>query len=243
MPSSLFNQVAPLLRLILKFVYSGGKHQCPCCESNLRKFADDSEICPVCGSGKRQRLQWLVLDRKFTFFDSDADVLDIAPMQYFQDYCLQHSSLKYLSADLNSELAMDKIDLTAAPYPDCSFDFILCSHVLEHIPDDRAAMMEMYRLLRPAGIALIQVPLQDQPTYEDVSITNPLQRTTHFGQADHVRIYGSDITQRLRNVGFSVISETCADLFPLSELEYFSLDEKDIIFTAKKPENDQINSG
>ncbi|MCK5345134.1 MAG: methyltransferase domain-containing protein [Candidatus Heimdallarchaeota archaeon] len=243
LPSSIFNQVSPLLRSILKFVYIGKKHQCPCCESNLRKFADDREICPVCGSGKRHRLQWLVLDRKFTFFDSNADVLDIAPMQYFQNYCLQRSSLKYLSADLSSELAMDKIDLTATPYPDSSFDFILCSHVLEHIPDDRAAMKEMYRLLRPTGIALIQVPLHDQPTYEDASITDPLQRTIHFGQADHVRIYGSDITQRLRNVGFSVISKSCDDLFPRSELKYFGLDETETIFTAKKPKYDQINSG
>jgi SAM-dependent methyltransferase len=88
---------------------------------------------------------------------------------------------------------------------DGSFDLILCSHVLEHVPDDGAAMAELRRVLAPGGLCLVLTPYRPEvTTYEDPGITSPLDRMVAFGQQDHVRIYGNDLTDRLRGAGFEV---------------------------------------
>jgi SAM-dependent methyltransferase len=96
------------------------------------------------------------------------------------------------------------MDLTDIQYPDGAFDIVMVSHVLEHIPDDRRAMRELRRVTSPGGWALLQVPLRDGPTLEDPSITDPDERVRAFGQADHVRMYGPDIAERLTQGGFRV---------------------------------------
>ena len=92
------------------------------------------------------------------------------------------------------------------PFDDASFDWILCNHVLEHIPNDTKAMQELYRVLKPGGIALLQVPLESnrKETFEDDSIVNKAERTKVFGQYDHVRVYGKDYFDKLRQTGFEV---------------------------------------
>ena len=87
-----------------------------------------------------------------------------------------------------------------------AFDTIICSHVLEHVPADAKAMSELFRVLRPGGVAIIQVPYADDcaETDEDPSVTDPLERERRFGQFDHVRIYGRDFADRLRRAGFVV---------------------------------------
>src|SRR5690606_23253730 len=107
------------------------------------------------------------------------------------------------SADIQPGRAMLTLDLTSIDLPDEQFDVIFCSHVLEHIPDDKRAMEEMYRVLRIGGTAYIQVPIGTTATFEDLSITDPEARSAAFGQADHVRLYGTDIIQRLAGAGFS----------------------------------------
>ena len=129
---------------------------------------------------------------------------------------------------------MDKIDLTATTYHDSSFDFILCSHVLEHIPNDQQAMAEMYRILKPGGTTIIQVPLQDTPTYENPDIITAKERLIHFGQSDHVRIYGLDIKERLETAGFQIHVEKCSDIFSAREIDYYGLDKTEILFVGYK---------
>jgi SAM-dependent methyltransferase len=118
---------------------------------------------------------------------------------------------EYLSIDLDGP-AMRRMDLTALDLPDASKTLVWCSHVLEHIPDDRKAMREMWRVLRPGGLAVIQVPLRGPTTYEDSSITTPQERRKAFMQEDHVRIYGMDVAGRLQQAGFTVDARSALHL-------------------------------
>jgi SAM-dependent methyltransferase len=112
-----------------------------------------------------------------------------------------------LIVDLDSPLAMERCDITAIPEPDGAFDVVICNHVLEHIPDDRRAMRELRRVLRPGGLAVLQHPVQDRPdTYEDPGVVDPVERLRVFGQEDHVRIYGWDMLDRLRTAGFQDVA-------------------------------------
>jgi ubiquinone/menaquinone biosynthesis C-methylase UbiE len=117
---------------------------------------------------------------------------------------------------------------------DSSFDLILCSHVLEHVPDDRAAMRELNRVLAEGGLALVLVPYRpDVTTYEARSITSPLDRMVAFGQQDHVRIYGSDLADRLRKAGFEVDDRTTSELFDAAKVARCELDPAEHLFLCR----------
>ena len=133
-------------------------------------------------------------------------MLHVAPEQVFYQKFKQFQHWDYTTTDLYSPLADVVADIRNLPFEDQSFDLILCNHVLEHISDDRKAMIELYRVLKKGGTLIAQVPIDEnrQITFEDNSITDPGERTQVFGQYDHLRIYGQDYYQRLASVGFSV---------------------------------------
>lgn len=112
----------------------------------------------------------------------------------------------YLTADLESPLAKVRFDVQQIPFPDGSFDVVFCNHVLEHVPDDRAAMREIHRVMRRGGWGVLMVPVDEnrERTFEDDTITDPAERTRVFGQYDHRRVYGRDYADRLREAGFGV---------------------------------------
>jgi len=116
------------------------------------------------------------------------------------------TNLNYISADLDSSEAMIQMDITNILFQDNTFDVILCNQVLEHVVDDRKAMKELFRVLKPEGWCLINIPidLKREKTYENINITNPRIREHLFGQEDHVRIYGRDFIERLEKSGFDV---------------------------------------
>ena len=124
----------------------------------------------------------------------------------FKFLSLALENLDYTTTDLNSPLADVKADITAIPFDNDQYDLIICNHVLEHIPDDLKAMREIYRVLKPGGLAILQVPYEAdrETTFQDDTITDPKKRAEIFGQYDHVRVYGMDYFQRLESVGFRV---------------------------------------
>jgi len=130
----------------------------------------------------------------------------MAPEKAFISRLKKLPHLDYISCDLESPLAEVKADICDLPFADASFDWILCNHVLEHIPNDTKAMQELYRVLKPGGKALLQVPLNSNlaETFEDDSIVEKAERTKVFGQYDHVRVYGKDYFDKLRQIGFEV---------------------------------------
>jgi len=209
--------------------YYGHDHFCPVCGSHLSKFivkiADQQENarCPVCRCLERHRLDWLFFQKKTDLFDGRRKrMLHVAPENVFALKFKKIPYLHYVTADLNNPKAMCNLDITELPFADDSFDVIYCSHVLEHVPDDRKAIREFYRVTKTGGWALLQVPITAKHTIEDPSIKDPFERKRLFGQIDHVRRYGPDYAGRLREAGFKVRIFYARDLLT-SERDYYRL--------------------
>ncbi len=183
---------------------------CPFCEWEGRSFDSfgivprENAQCPRCKSLERHRLYYFFLKENLEK-DKRFKVLHFAPEKILTRFFRLYKNIMYVSADLDPEQALCTENITRLSFKDESFKFILCSHVLEHVEDDKNAMREMFRVLEPGGQALIQVPIsQRDETYEDPEITNPDDRKESFGQEDHVRVYGLDYKNRLEEAGFSV---------------------------------------
>jgi len=160
----------------------------------------------MCASRDRERLLYLFLLNKTNVFEKPLRLLHVAPEARVNDKLRQTAALDYLTADISSQHVMVEMDITQIQFPDDSFDAIICNHVLEHVVDDQKAMSELYRILKPGGWAILQVPLSAtlKRTYEDFSITSTEGREDAFGQGDHVRIYAEDYKDRLARAGFKV---------------------------------------
>jgi SAM-dependent methyltransferase len=157
------------------------------------------------------------------FDEQPKTMLHIAPEAMFATRLRKIPNLRYITADLLRHNVTERIDLTTIPHPNNTFDISYCSHVLEHIPDDYQAMRELYRVLKPGGWALIDVPITADITVEDPSITDPQERERLFGQHDHVRRYGSDVVERLQQAGFQVQKIFPTNLVPGEKLKYMGL--------------------
>jgi len=166
----------------------------------------ENALSPSTLSLERHRLLWLYLKNQTDFFSAKKKVLHFAPEQAFYKRFRNLNNLDYTTTDLNSPLADVKADICNLPFNDNEFDIIFCNHVLEHIPDDTKAMQELYRILKPDGMGFFQIPqdLSRAVTFEDDSITDKKERARIFGQYDHVRVYGRDYFDKLRNIGFKV---------------------------------------
>jgi len=210
-------------------LYRGRRFSCPCCNGRfrrLRKHRDRLNArCPACGSLERHRVLWLYLNNELRILDTDLSILHIAPEPVLATKLIARPNLRYTSGDIDPARAMMEMDITAIPVRDDSFDVVLCNHVLEHIQDDRQAMSELYRVLRPGGRAVMQHPVDCSraATYEDPTITTPQDRKRAFLQEDHVRIYGRDLTQRLEETGFAVTVDRVRDRMPDHLQRYHAL--------------------
>jgi SAM-dependent methyltransferase len=161
--------------------------------------------CVHCGALERHRLVWLFFQKNTDLFDGKPKkMLHVAAEPCFERIFKQRLGDNYLTADLFNPRAMVKMDICDIQYPDESFDVIYCSHVLEHVLDDKQAMSEIFRVLKINGWAILNVPITSEKTYEDSSLVDPEERLKAFGQEDHVRRYGPDYIERLRGSGFTV---------------------------------------
>jgi SAM-dependent methyltransferase len=187
----------------------GDAHECPCCGGTYSRFIrrSDSLLCPGCRSLERQRTLWLYLRDELRIEDSRARVLHLAPEAPLHARLSAIPTLGYETADIEARPLVDRtVDARRLPDADDSLDLIICSHVLEHIPEDVQVASEFARVLVSGGTALIQVPVDPsrEQTYEDASIVTPEAREREFGQHDHVRVYGRDVAQRLAAGGLTV---------------------------------------
>lgn len=232
--------VSPSYRQVRKmyrsFKYGGEGVYCPICENNFSSWLhqEDTGTCPRCESQTRHRLLWLFLKQRSQILDRKTKLLHFAPEECLQNKFRSLPNLEYVTADLSAPGVDVKTDITNLVFADNSFDAIACCHVLEHIPNDRDAMQQLLRVLRPQGIAYIQIPYRkDQPTDEDLTITDPVEREKRFGQFDHVRVYGFDFKERLQSVGFQVTEEYYAQQLDLSSQHRYGLWD-DVIFRCVK---------
>ncbi|MEM7555688.1 MAG: methyltransferase domain-containing protein [Cyanobacteria bacterium P01_A01_bin.84] len=231
---------------VQSITYAGNEYTCPCCNSSFRTFLPAginqraNAECPKCFSLERHRLLWLYLKNCTNLLSDNLKVLHFAPE--FQLYKLINKlpNIDYLTADLSAPRVMVNIDITDIPFDDNSFDVILCNHVLEHIPDDAKAMKELYRVLKPGGWSILQVPLDNnlEETLEDPNIVSEEDRLKFYGQKDHVRQYGLDYKNRLEEAGFKVNVENYIEQLGATVTEKYRLisednNSEDIYFCSK----------
>lgn len=208
----------------------GFRYRCPICGGWFRKLLSHGpgrpgSVCPRCGSMERQRHLYLWLSEHTDFLSAPHRVLHWAPEGCLVGAFRDRGNLRYETADIDPAHSPDHVvDITATGLADASYDVMLCSHVLEHIPDDRAAMREMFRLIEPGGWLVAQVPLYaGDTTVEDPGLDDPGERRRRFGQADHIRIYGRDFYDRLREAGFEVELHRFRDEIPERKRRRYAL--------------------
>ncbi|WP_170124350.1 class I SAM-dependent methyltransferase [Breznakibacter xylanolyticus] len=256
-----FRRIIPLsVKTALKRIYYFG-NSCICnvCHSRLRYFRPaglahevidelmiiggglyEHDICPVCLSSYRQRSLMLYL-QKNKLIRNYASVLHIAPEVGLYRALKKNISGQYVCGDFDPQLyaeidSMVKIDVTKIAFPDNYFEFILCNHVLEHIPADLTAMKDIYRVLAIGGTAILQVPISLllSETREGNGFENEEQRISLFGQKDHVRVYAMDYVNRLKSVGFLVSMVPVNSLIDSGNDGKMHLDEREILFVCSK---------
>lgn len=245
-PRPLLIRLSYIIRPILAFVLKGNTYTDPIDGKSFRTFLPygygtqrNNVLSPSTLSLERHRLLWLYLQHETDFFSAETEtnsaqrkkVLHFAPEQAFYKRFKKMRNLDYTTTDLNSPLADIKADICNLPFKDNSYDIILCNHVLEHIPNDTKAMQELYRVLKPNGMAILQIPqdLNREKTFEDDSITDPKERAKIFGQYDHVRVYGRDYFDKLRSIGFKVDEVDYTSTLTKQDVEKYCLAKDEII--------------
>ncbi len=230
---------------IVSILYRGNKYECPSCGTKYRKLlpygrveSRANALCPSCLTLERHRLLLLFLKERTNFFTDKLKVLHVAPEYPFIERFDQLPNLDYITGDIESPLAKVKMDVHDIPFEENTFDAVICNHVLEHVESDYKVMGEFLRVLKPGGWAILQCPIDYslEETYEDPSITDPLEREKAFGQDDHVRMYGRDYGKRLQKGGFEVTEDKFAE--ELGDLATrYCIQKEEIIYFCRKPLN------
>jgi len=219
--------------------HRGDAVHCPICEHSFDRFKDATNranaLCWRCGSAERHRAQWLLFTRRPELLGGVRSLLHFAPEWALRHLLERMRGLRYVTADLYHEDVDLRLDLMALELPDDSFDAVLCSHVLEHVDNDAAAMRELARVTAPGGWCLVMVPLDlgRDTTYEDPAITTPEGRVAAFWQFDHVRLYAADIGVRLTAAGFAVERIRPGEEFGAETLRRCRIDEADDLWLCR----------
>jgi len=202
-----------------------------------RKPPRENALCPNCLSLERHRLIWLYLRDRTEFFSIPMKFLHIAPEICFINRFEKLSNIEYITGDIESPLAKVKMDIMNIPFGENTFDAVMCNHVMEHIEDDINAMKEVYRVLKPGGWDIMQVPFMGmnlETSFEDPDVLSPSDRLRVFGQEDHVRIYGKDYGRRLEKGGFKVTEDDYVMKMPSDLVHKYALAPDEIIYFCKK---------
>lgn len=248
-------------------MFSGGRHfYCPVCNRRVWRFRllrdwyfvkwqEHGHIhsifametlnivaygCPHCGAADRSRLYALYFKKQFSRMDITKrySFLEFGPSGPLSAALRKQPLLNYRSSDLFLDNVDDRVDITDMPvYKNCSIDIFLCSHVLEHVEDDRKAMAELYRILKPGGWGIVMAPilLTLENVYEDASIKSEADRWKHFQQGDHVRLYSKQgFIRRLEDAGFKV-NQFGIDYFGADVFEKHGIDPRSVLYVVEKP--------
>ena len=229
-----------VVRPIISWYLRGDKFTDPIDGRSFRKFLPygygkqrENALSPSTLSLERHRLMWLFLKDNTNFFTATKKfkVLHIAPEQCFLDIFRKQQNLNYITSDLESPIADVKADICDLPFKENEFDVVFCNHVLEHISNDTKAIQELYRVLKPGGFGIFQIPqdLSKAITFEDSTITDSKERAKLFGQYDHLRVYGRDYFNKLRSIGFKVDEVDYTKKITLDKIEKYCLMKNEIL--------------
>jgi predicted SAM-dependent methyltransferase len=260
-PRPILIRLSYIARPILAFLLKGNTFTDPIDGRSFKMFLPygygnqrNNVLSPSTLSLERHRLLWLYLKNETDFFQSELDsdssfkqpksfklrdtetsstlkVLHFAPEQEFYKRFKKQTNIDYTTTDLLSPLADVKADICNLPFENNTYDIIFCNHVLEHIPDDTKAMQELYRVLKPGGMGIFQIPqdLNRATTFSDDTIVDQKERAKIFGQYDHVRVYGKDYFDKLRSIGFKVVEENYTHKISPELVEKYCLAKGEII--------------
>lgn len=246
LPRPLLIRLSYVFKFFAPLIYKGNNVECPVCERSFRKFLSygsniahrDNVLCPYDLTLERHRLMWLYLRDHSDFFTKEnIKVMHIAPEQCFHKTFQKQKNLDYTTGDLVSPIADLHFDLHEIPLEDDQYEVIFCNHVMEHVEDDLRCMQELYRIMKPGGWGIMQVPIDSNrdETYEDSSITTPEEREKHFWQYDHVRLYGNNYPKRLAEAGFNVESFDIKKHISTEQLERYRLQKNELLYVVSKP--------
>ncbi|MCD8073002.1 MAG: methyltransferase domain-containing protein [Alistipes sp.] len=242
-PRRTLQRVVHLVTPLAALFYAGSRYRCPVCGHGVRKMLPygystirGNALCPSCLSLERHRLMWVYLKRETGFFRSCPLTLHIAPERCFLKKFEKELGELYITGDLESPLAKVKFDVQDIPFGDDTFQVVFCNHILEHVEDDRRAMRELYRIMKPGGWGIFLSPVVRHlaQTREDPSLDTPEKRYLAYGQGDHMREYGEDYPERLREAGFEVEAIEYARTLPPQEVDHYLLGD-DTIYLVRKP--------
>lgn len=196
----------------------------------------ENVFCPQCGSKNRERLVKAVMAERLDI--GNKKILHFSPEKHLYRWLAGTAEVSTVDIEPGFYRRIDRAvrfaDATRLSFATGSFDVVVANHILEHIPDDAAAMKEILRVLTPAGVAILQVPFSDTlpATLEDPSVNDPAERARRFGQRDHVRIYAlHDYLHRLGNAGFRVWLLGPEELAPF---RCFAIQEKEVVILGYK---------
>lgn len=245
LPRPILIRLSSVFTFFAPWFYKGNNVECPVCEKSFRKFLSygsdvahrENILCPYDLTLERHRVMWLYLKNKSDFFTHpNLKVMHIAPEQCFYPKFKKQKNLNYTTGDLVSPLADLHFDLHNIPLEDNQYDVVFCNHVMEHVKDDLQCMKELYRIMKPGGWGIMQVPIDASrtETYEDWSITDPKEREKHFWQYDHVRLYGLNYPKRLEEAGFSVEIVDFSKELPPEKFERYRIPKTELLYVVHK---------
>jgi SAM-dependent methyltransferase len=214
----------------------GAARYCPLCDyyGRFAPFGSPPRFdarCPSCASLERHRLIWLLILRR-GLFGKDHRMLHFAAEGVLRRH-LAGLVASYATAEIRADLQPDHVlNIEAIDLPDESFERVMCNHVLEHV-DDARALREVFRILTPGGVAIFTTPVVEgwAATYENPAVTSKADRLLHFGQADHVRLFGRDLRDRIRAAGFQLDEFTAVE----PDVHRYGLMRGETVFIATKP--------
>lgn len=260
LPSGLARVVKQAEFLLKRQMYKGDNYYCPYCDRTFKTFFSGgitndliekmdvigagirkNMVCPGCGSTDRDRILYAYFESVFAE-NKPNNILHIAPEPCIRKYLRKKVQQSYTCGakfheGLYYSKNMELLDLENLPFKDQSFDWVICNHVLEHVNDETKSLQEVLRVLTIGGKAVLQVPWTPklEQTYENQSITSPEDRLIHFGQSDHLRLYGKDFPKRLQQAGYHVSLFKPHDLtFIVENKRNLSFNPREVIFVGEK---------
>jgi len=242
-PRHLLQRVAHLFLQVLSIFYRGNKIEDPINGITYRKILPygrvhprENALAPDSMSLERHRLIWLYLKEKTNFFTDKQKFLHMAPEYCFLRLFKKLENIDYVTGDLVSPWAEHHFDAHAIPFEDNSFDIVMANHLLEHVEDDAQVMREFYRVMKPGGWGIFQVPVDysNPKTEEDKNVTDPAERERLYWQRDHLRLFGMDYGDRLRAAGFEVTEDRYVAEIGEALQERYALMSDEILYFCRK---------
>lgn len=245
-PRHHLQRFAHLVLRVVSVFYRGSSFEDPITGKTYRKLlpygrinSRKNALAPDSLSLERHRLLWLYLKDETNFFKEQLRFLHLAPEYCFLRLFKRMENLDYVTGDLISPWADHHFDAHEMPFPEDSFDVVMANHLLEHVADDHQVMSECFRVMKPGGWGIFQVPIDysSEFTQEDPSVTDPAERERLYWQRDHVRLYGRDYADKLRKVGFEVVEDDYQARIGEALSTRYALMKDEKIYFCKKPKN------